>query len=222
MRCCIILGVYLQNIDIVMIEYEALTDTALQNLAVKGDREAEEKLAERYLRLVRMCARPLFLAGGDSEDLIQEGTFGLLSAIRQFDPDANVSFKTFAEHCIKMRLLSAIKSASRLKHFPLNDGISFEQLSEESGANTSAFPELFRRTPEELVLARENKEELYSTFLQCLSKFEIKVLDLYLDGLSYREIAEKLGKSAKSIDNAVQRVRKKLAQHPNLGEISES
>ena len=222
MRCCIILGVYLQNIDIVMIEYEALTDTALQNLAVKGDREAEEKLAERYLRLVRMCARPLFLAGGDSEDLIQEGTFGLLSAIRRFDPDTNVSFKTFAEHCIKMRLLSAIKSASRLKHFPLNDGISFEQLSEESGANTSAFPELFRRTPEELVLARENKEELYSTFLQCLSKFEIKVLDLYLDGLSYREIAEKLGKSAKSIDNAVQRVRKKLAQHPNLGEISES
>ena len=121
-----------------------------------------------------------------------------------------------------MRLLSAIKSASRLKHFPLNDGISLEQLSEESGANVSAFTEFFRRTPEELVLARESKEELYSAFLQCLSKFEIKVLDLYLDGLSYREIADKLGKSAKSIDNAVQRIRKKLAQNPNLGEISES
>lgn len=205
-----------------MIEYDALNDTSLQELAVKGDREAEEKLAERYLRLVRICARPLFLAGGDSEDLIQEGTFGLLSAIRRFDPNASVSFKTFAEHCIKMRLLSAIKSASRLKHFPLNDGISLEQLSEESGANVSAFPEFFRRTPEELVLARENKEELYSAFLQCLSKFEIKVLDLYLDGLSYREIADKLGKSAKSIDNAVQRIRKKLAQNPNLGEISDS
>lgn len=205
-----------------MIEYDALNDTSLQELAVKGDREAEEKLAERYLRLVRICARPLFLAGGDSEDLIQEGTFGLLSAIRRFDPNTSVSFKTFAEHCIKMRLLSAIKSASRLKHFPLNDGISLEQLSEESGANVSAFPEFFRRTPEELVLARENKEELYSAFLQCLSKFEIKVLDLYLDGLSYREIADKLGKSAKSIDNAVQRIRKKLAQNPNLGEISDS
>ena len=205
-----------------MIQYDALNDTVLQNMAVNGDREAEEELAERYLRLVRACARPLFLAGGDSEDLIQEGTFGLLSAIRQYDPSGTASFRTFAEHCIKMRLFSAIKSASRLKHFPLNDGISFEQLSEESGANISAFPELFRRTPEELVLARENKEELYSAFLQCLSKFEIKVLDLYLDGLSYREIADKLGKSAKSIDNAVQRVRKKLARHLNSGEISES
>lgn len=205
-----------------MIEYEALNDTALQILASEGDREAEEKLAERYLRLVRACARPLFLAGGDSEDLIQEGTFGLLSAIRHYDPESDASFKTFAEHCIKMRLLSAIKSASRLKHFPLNDGISLEQLSEEPGAHLSAFPEFFRRTPEELVLARESKEELYTAFLQCLSKFEIKVLDLYLDGLSYREIADRLGKSAKSIDNAVQRIRHKLARNHNLGDISKS
>ena len=203
-----------------MIEYDALNDTALQILASEGDREAEEKLAERYLRLVRACARPLFLAGGDSEDLIQEGTFGLLSAIRQYDPESNTSFKTFAEHCIKMRLLSAIKSASRLKHFPLNDGISLEQLSEEPGAHLSAFPEFFRRTPEDLVLARESKEELYSAFLQCLSKLEIKVLNLYLEGLSYREIADRLGKSAKSIDNAVQRIRQKLGRNPNLGEIS--
>ncbi len=194
-----------------MIEYNALNDTQLQILASKGDREAEETLAERYLRLVRACARPLFLAGGDSEDLIQEGTFGLLSAIRQYDPESNTSFKTFAEHCIRMRLISAIKSASRLKHFPLNDGISLEQLSEEPGAHISAFPEFFRRTPEELVLARESKEELYSAFLQCLSKLETKVLDLYLEGLSYREIADRLGKSAKSIDNAVQRIRRKLA-----------
>ena len=203
-----------------MIDYNALNDTDLLTLASGGDREAEETLAARYLRLVRVCARPLFLAGGDSEDLIQEGTFGLLSAIRQFNPDGGASFKTFAEHCIRMRLLSAVKSASRLKHFPLNDGISLEQLSEEPGAHISAFPEFFRRSPEELVLARESKEELYSTFLQCLSKFEIKVLDLYLDGLSYREIADKLGKNAKSIDNAVQRIRQKLARNPNLGEIS--
>ena len=205
-----------------MIDYEELHDTSLQILASEGDREAEEKLAERYLRLVRACARPLFLAGGDSEDLIQEGTFGLLSAIRHYDPKSDASFKTFAEHCIRKRLLSVIKSASRLKHFPLNDGISLEQLSEEPGANLSAFPEFFRRTPEELVLARESKEELYLAFLQCLSKFEIKVLDLYLDGLSYREIADRLGKSAKSIDNAVQRIRHKLARNNNLGDISKS
>ena len=203
-----------------MIDYAILNDTELQTLAIHGDRAAEETLASRYMRLVRICARPLFLAGGDSEDLIQEGMFGLLSAIRQYSPQSGASFKTFAEHCIRMRLLSAIKSASRLKHFPLNDGVSLEQLSEDPRAHMSAFPEVFRRSPEDLVLARESKEELYNAFLNCLSKFEIKVLELYLDGLSYQEIAVKLGKEAKSVDNAVQRIRRKLARNPNLGDIS--
>ena len=117
-----------------MIDYAEMDDTMLQRLAFDGDRDAEDALAARYLRLVRICARPLFLAGGDSEDLIQEGTFGLLSAIRNYDPVDGASFKTYAEHCIRMRLLSAIKSASRLKHVPLNDGISLEELSEDPGA----------------------------------------------------------------------------------------
>lgn len=205
-----------------MTDYTALDDKRLQKLAVEGDRDAEEVLAERYLRLVRICARPLFLAGGDSEDLIQEGTFGLLSAIKNFDPEDGSSFRTFAEHCIRMRLLSAIKSASRNKHFPLNDGISLEQLSEESSADLSALSEDFRCNPEELVLARESKEELYAAFSRCLSRFEIKVLDLYLEGLSYREIAERLCKSAKSVDNAVQRIRQKLARDTTLGDFSKS
>ena len=203
-----------------MIDYALLDDIALQVLAVSGDRDAEEFLAVRYLRLVRACARPLFLAGGDSEDLIQEGTFGLLTAIRKFDPNSGASFRTFAEHCIRMRLLSAIKSASRLKHFPLNDGISLEQLSEEPGADLSALPELLRHDPEKMILAKESREELYAAFSRCLSKFEIKVLDLYLEGLSYREIADRLCRSAKSIDNAVQRIRKKLARENNLGDLS--
>ena len=205
-----------------MTDYTALDDRKLQKLAVEGDREAEEVLAERYLRLVRICARPLFLAGGDSEDLIQEGTFGLLSAIKNYDPEDGTSFRTFAEHCIRMRLLSAIKSASRNKHFPLNDGISLEQLSEESSADLSALSEDFRCNPEELVLARESKEELYAAFSRCLSRFEIKVLDLYLEGLSYREIAERLCKSAKSVDNAVQRIRQKLARETTFGDFSKS
>ena len=205
-----------------MTDYTALDDKRLQKLAVEGDRNAEEVLAERYLRLVRICARPLFLAGGDSEDLIQEGTFGLLSAIKNFDPEDGSSFRTFAEHCIRMRLLSAIKSASRNKHFPLNDGISLEQLSEESSADLSAISEDFRCNPEELVLARESKEELYAAFSRCLSRFEIKVLDLYLEGLSYKEIAERLCKSAKSVDNAVQRIRQKLARDTTLGDFSKS
>ena len=205
-----------------MIDYAALDDRKLQKLAAEGDRNAEEALAERYLRLVRICARPLFLAGGDSEDLIQEGTFGLLSAIKNYDPESGSAFKTFAEHCIRMRLLSAIKSASRQKHFPLNDGISLEQLSEDPGAGLYALPQEFWRNPEELVLARESKEELYAAFSRCLSKFEIKVLDLYLEGLSYREIAERLCRSAKSVDNAVQRIRHKLARDTSFGDFSSS
>lgn len=203
-----------------MLEYADMNDMELLQLASKGDRLAEEALAERYMRLVRACARPMFLAGGDSEDLIQEGMFGLLSAIRQFDKNAGASFRTFAEHCIRKRLLSAVKSASRLKHFPLNDGMSLEQLSEDPSPQLSVTPEFFRYSPENLVLARESKEELYAVFAQCLSKLERKVLDLYLDGFSYGEIAARLGKDAKSIDNAVQRIRRKLARNPNLGDIS--
>jgi len=205
-----------------MIDYSVIGDNELQAMAVSGDRDAEEFLASKYMRLVLICSRPLFLAGGDNEDLVQEGTFGLLSAIRQFSPGAGASFKTFAEHCIRMRLLSAVRSASRLKHFPLNEGLSLEQLSDDSDSQMSAFPELFRSDPEELVLARESKEELYEVFERDLSKLERAVLQLYLDGLPYREIGVKLGIEAKSVDNAVQRIRRKLARNPNLGDISMS
>ena len=203
-----------------MFDYAGFHDVQLQRLAVSGERSAEEELVKRYMQLVRACARPLFLAGGDSEDLIQEGMFGLLSAIKQYDPQNGSSFKTFAEHCIKMRLFSAIKSASRMKHFPLNDGMSLEQLSEESNSQLSAGTEVFNRMPEDLILAKESKEELYNALSNCLSKLESKVLDLYLDGLSYQDIASRLGKDTKSVDNAVQRIRHKLARNPKIGEIS--
>ena len=203
-----------------MIPYEKLSDQELQLLAVTGDRAAEETMVQRHMRLVRACARPLFLAGGDSEDLIQEGMFGLISAIRQYDPDSGASFYTFAEHCIRRRLLSAIRSASRLKHFPLNDGMSLEQLSEDPSSPLLTALEAYQRSPEDLVLARESKEELYTAFSQCLSRFESKVLSLYLAGGSYREIAARLGKDEKAIDNAVQRIRRKLARNPIFGDIS--
>lgn len=204
-----------------MLNYAELEDNVLQKLAYEGNRDAEEQLAIRYSRLVRVCARPLFLAGGDSEDLTQEGMFGLLSAIRQYDPSMNASFKTYAELCIRNRLLSAVKSASRLKHNPLNDGVSLDAiLSDESQIPLSAYTELFQRSPEELVLARENNEELQSSFKKCLSKLEVKVLGFYLDGLSYDEIAKAIGKDTKAVDNAVQRLRRKLAQNLTPGDIS--
>ena len=197
-----------------MIDYAALNDTQLLELAAVGDRDAEEQLAIRYMQLVRVCARPLFLAGGSSEDLIQEGTFGLLSAIRNYKPDCGASFRTFAEHCIRKRLFSAVKSASRLKHIPLNDGMSLEQLSEESDHRLSEVPAQLINTPEDLVLARESKEELYRALSDRLSKLEKQVLSLYLDGYHYQDIARRLNKDVKAVDNAVQRIRRKLARDP--------
>lgn len=204
-----------------MIEYSTMSDSALQELAAGGSGEAEEELAKRYSRLVRICARPYFLVGGDSEDLTQEGMLGLLSAIRQYDEKSGASFKTFAEHCIRNRLISAVKSASRQKHTPLNDGVSLEYiLSDEAQTHAATFPEAFRRTPEEKVLARESETEFYSIFSRCLSQFESQILFLYLEGLSYREIAERTARTEKSVDNAVQRIRRKLAREPNLGDFS--
>ena len=205
-----------------MIDFSDFSDFQLQQMAAGGDRDAEEALAGRCLFIVRACARPFFLAGGDGEDLTQEGMFGLISAIRQYDPENGASFRTYAEHCIRMRIISAVKSASRLKHFPLNDGLSLEQLSEETSLPYGAISESTQPSPEDLVLARESKEELYSAFTKYLSKLEKQVLYLYLDGLSYQDIAQRLGKESKAVDNAVQRIRRKLARDHNLGDISAS
>lgn len=209
-----------------MIEYDSLEDNALQKLAAEGDSNAEEELVSRYMRLVRICARPLFLAGGESEDLIQEGMFGLLSAVRQYDPEHNASFKTFAEWCIRNRLRSAVKSASSLKHDPLNNRVPLELiLSDESQTQAVACADFFQKSPEEQVLARENRkytEQLYLSLVNMLSKYEKLVLTYYLDGLSYKEIARLTGKGDKAVDNAIQRIKRKTAQMLKSGDISSS
>ena len=209
-----------------MIEYAELEDSALQKLAADGDSYAEEELVSRYMRLVRICARPLFLAGGESEDLIQKGMFGLLSAVRQYNNEHNASFKTFAEWCIRNRLRSAVKSASSLKHDPLNNRVPLESiLSDESQTQAVACAELFQKSPEEQVLARENKkytEQLYLSLVSMLSKYEKAVLTYYLEGLSYKEIAKLTGKGDKAVDNAIQRIRRKTAQMLKSGDISNS
>lgn len=203
---------------IFMDKFKNLGDNELILLANSGDRAAEEQLALRYTRLVKICSRPFFLVGGDGEDLIQEGMLGLLSAIREFDPSMNATFKTYAEICVKRRIYSAIKMALRKKHEPLNEMVSFDDvLSDESLSIDSSF----RRIPEEQVLAQESADEIIQTYSRCLSKFEVNILELYLNGLSYLEIAEDVGRSEKSVDNAVQRIRRKLARSPNPGEFSE-
>lgn len=208
-----------------MIKYAELNDNDLQALSASGDRLAEEELVSRYMRLVKICSRPLFLAGGESEDLIQEGMFGLLSAIKQYEPDHNASFRTFAEWCIKNRLKSAIKSASSLKHDPLNSRVPLEAILSDESQTPAVCADFFQKSPEEQVLARENKkhaEQLYLSLVNMLSKYEKTVLTLYLDGFSYKEIAKIAGKGEKAVDNAIQRIRRKTAQMLKSGDSSNS
>jgi RNA polymerase sporulation-specific sigma factor len=189
-------------------------DAELWELASAGDPKAEEELISEYSRLVKICARPYFLAGGDSEDLIQEGMLGLLSAVRHYDPAKDVKFKTYAEFCIRRRLYSAIKSASRFKHIPLNDYVSLESQFDEN----STLGVFFLRDPEEFVIARERADEITDSLYDSLSRFESRVLGLYLEGLSYEEIAATVNKPPKSVDNAVQRIRRKLGQYLKTGD----
>ena len=195
-----------QNLKEVFVIDFMFSDNELICMARQGNDSAEDELAKRYSKLVRICARPYFLVGGDSEDLIQEGMLGLLSAIRKYDCSANASFKTYAEQCIHNRIISAIESAARRKHIPLNDGISLDDLDNHYVSNDS----FFCRQPEEQILAKEQQSEINSKREVLLSRLEKQVLAMYLEGLSYKEIADKLNKSEKSVDNAIQRIRKKF------------
>ena len=199
-------------------------DEALCTLAASGDRIAEEALVMRYHRLVRICARPYFLAGGDSEDLIQEGMVGLLAAIREYDSGKAASFRTFAEVCIKNRLISVIKAAARDKHIPLNNYVSFETPLFSGNGDHYAYgaADQLQEDPEAILLGREAFQERMRALEGQLSGFEASILRLYLNGLSYSESAAEVNKSPKSVDNAVQRIRRKLAQHHSFGDFSES
>lgn len=189
-------------------------DEVLCSLATRGDRDAEETLVARYNRLVRICARPFFLAGGDSEDLIQEGMIGLVSAIRGFQAGREAKFRTYAEVCIKNRIRSAARAASRDKHSPLNQSVSLGAPLLDQATEGYGNDELRQRTesPEDMLIGREEREDRMTSLLERLSRFEKMVLDLYLDGFSYSEIALRLDKPVKSVDNAVQRIRQKAAE----------
>ena len=181
-----------------------LSDERLCRSAAAGDRAAEEELVKRYLRTVRVCARPYF-----SEDLIQEAMFGLLKAIREFDPGRDAAFHSFAEVCIRNRIRSAVATANRDKHAPLNNSVPIEPPMLGSAVS-----------PEELYISREEEMERFQRLNAALSPLERKIMSLFLRGLSYREIGEQVGRTVKSVDNAVQRIRRKVAG--TFGDFSES
>lgn len=203
-------------------DQNALPDESLCLQAASGDRVAEEILVMRYNRLVRICARPYFLAGGDSEDLIQEGMLGLLSAIREFLPEKGSTFRTYAEACIRNRIISAIRAAARDKHDPLNHYVSYE--TPLFDGNTDRYPFTASRpplqNPEDMYISREERRERLGTLKGQLSGLEAKILTLFLRGYSYAEIAVQVERSPKAVDNAVQRIRRKVARHFSSGDFS--
>lgn len=195
-----------------------LSDEKLVLLSVNGDNEAEEIIFNRYKNYVKSKARTYYLIGADNDDIVQEGMIGLYKAVRDFNPDKNISFKTFADVCITRQILTAIRTANRNKHTPLNASISINApvFDDDSGATIlNIIQSTSISNPEELYIIDESLKEIKNEISKKLSGFENTVLEFYLDGLSYVEISEKTDKSIKSIDNALQRIKKKLMDIKN-------
>lgn len=194
--------------------YENLSDEELVELSATGDKNATEFLLDKYKNFVKTVVRVYFLVGADKEDVVQEGMIGLFKAIRDFDLGKQTSFKSFAEICVKRQVLTAIKNATRQKHIPLNSYVSLSKpvYSDENseGFLIDTLASGDTADPEALFIGKEKLETLGVKIEENLSKFEKEVFNMYLGGISYQEIAKILSRSPKSIDNALQRVKKKL------------
>ena len=190
-------------------DYVLKSDEDLALLSKAGDDNAVEELFSRYTGVVKQTARSFFLFGGDASDVIQEGMLGLYKAVKSYNQQS--SFKTFASLCIKRNIISAVKSANSKKHTALNNYVDFSSVDSEDGAETYLGDTTF--DPAEMFDERESKTELTNKLKTILSEFEYNILRYYLDGYSYLEISEKTGRQVKAIDNAVQRIRKKICNN---------
>ena len=196
--------------------YQQMNDEQVVEMCHQGDSEAEEYLLNKYKNFVRAKARSYFLIGADHEDIVQEGMIGLYKAIRDFKPEKLSSFRAFAELCITRQIITAIKTATRQKHIPLNSYVSLNKpLYDEESDRTllDVIMEGRISDPEELIINRVNLGNIHNKISEVLSGLEQEVLQAYLDGKSYQEIADALGRHVKSIDNALQRVKRKLEKY---------
>ena len=189
-------------------EYGSSSDEELIRRLRNGDSGVWDYLLEKYKDMVRRRSRAMFLTGGDTDDLIQEGMIGLFKAIRDFREDRDASFRTFANVCVDRQLKTAVKNSQRKKHMPLNSYISLDDENEEEPS-----PVVQSVSPEDMLIEREQQENLMRTIQESLSKLENKVLSLYLSGDSYQEIADKIGKPLKSVDNTMSRLRRKIREN---------
>ena len=193
-------------------------DAYLIALAKQGQADAYDRIVRRYYGFVRLKASSYFLAGGDADDLIQEGLVGLYKAVRDYRPDRESSFRNFAELCITRQIITAVKTATRNKHSPLNQYVSFSAPS--AGATGDGEPTLDEmlpgspvHDPVNQVISSEELRALVACISTALSELESGVLALYLDGHSYEEVGRRLGCDCKTVDNALQRVKRKVGQH---------
>jgi len=202
-------------------KYSALTDEEIVCLAQDGDKYASEFITAKYLPYVRNKSRAYFIVGGEVEDIMQEGLIGLYEAIKDYSGDRQASFKTFMDICVTRQIMTALKAASRQKHIPLNTYISLNKplYHEETDKNyMDTFITSRKEDPESLYIDVEKTQEINMEIRNSLSDFEYRVLRLYLQGVSYVKIAAVLDKEEKAIDNAIQRIRKKLSR--NLADTS--
>jgi RNA polymerase sporulation-specific sigma factor len=192
-------------------------DGFLIALAKQGDINAYDRLVRRYHGFVRLKASSYFLAGGDSDDLIQEGLVGLYKAIRDYRSDRESSFRNFAELCITRQIITAVKTATRNKHSPLNQYISFSSTPAAGGEDVPTLDQTIAgpatHDPVNRVISSEELRSLVGCLSSALSELESRVLSLYLDGCSYERIGEQLGCDTKTVDNALQRVKRKVCAH---------
>lgn len=197
--------------------YRLMTDEVLAGLAQAGDREAEDILIRRYVEMIRGKAHLYFIVGADSEDVIQEGMIGLFKAIHDYSGNREATFKTFAELCINRQILTAVKTASRRKHQPLNDSVSLSTPVDETGGGTleESLGGDMASNPEAVFMENTLSSLLTDENSTLFSSMERRVLKEYLAGRKYPEIAQSLVKSYKAVDNAMQRIRRKISEYMN-------
>jgi len=197
-------------------EFNMLTDETIVEYARDGNSEAAEYLIHKYKNFVRSKARSYFLVGADREDIIQEGMIGLYKAIRDFRRDKQVYFRSFAELCVTRQIITAIKTATRQKHIPLNSYVSLNKPIYDEESDRTLMDVLSGNhvaDPEEMFISHEEMQDMESEMTGALSDLEMKVLVSYLDGRSYQEIADDLDRHIKSIDNALQRIKRKVEKY---------
>jgi RNA polymerase sporulation-specific sigma factor len=194
-------------------ETDTIDEEALVALAQQGDIKAQERIIKKYKNFVRSKARSYFLIGADREDIVQEGMIGLFKAMRDYQPEKMSSFRSFAELCVKRQIITAIKTATRQKHIPLNSYVSLNKPVFEDESERTLYDMMTNSrelNPEHLLIKREEMNTMEVQMGEVLSDLEWQVLSAYLDGKSYQEIAADMNRHIKSIDNALQRVKRKL------------